>query len=138
MAQWIANRKFQFHKGTIKTLRSAMTTFKRPTFQFHKGTIKTNKRLAEVYLKILIFQFHKGTIKTMQQPLKKFMLRYFNSIKVRLKLLGSKKKLSSRKFQFHKGTIKTQAREVVCRVLFNFNSIKVRLKHHVSSCICVT
>ena len=54
-------------------------------FQFHKGTIKT-VRHGGVYVTIIIFQFHKGTIKTQKSSNCLLTLTNFNSIKVRLKL----------------------------------------------------
>ena len=54
---------FQFHKGTIKTIKKSNTTFTSNIFQFHKGTIKTDKPL-HCLIAFIIFQFHKGTIKT--------------------------------------------------------------------------
>ena len=35
------NKRFQFHKGTIKTTRLVYDRLKTNLFQFHKGTIKT-------------------------------------------------------------------------------------------------
>ena len=55
--------KFQFHKGTIKTVGEGNGVNKQNRFQFHKGTIKTNE--IDRYLQtVKLFQFHKGTIKT--------------------------------------------------------------------------
>ena len=36
-----ADRQFQFHKGTIKTVQMLCSFRPRQPFQFHKGTIKT-------------------------------------------------------------------------------------------------
>ena len=52
----------------------------------------------------------------------------FNSIKVRLKLTGTKVPDICKPFQFHKGTIKTKSSVSVLTSLSYFNSIKVRLK----------
>ena len=59
----IAAGKFQFHKGTIKTILCRPKRQGEQKFQFHKGTIKTElkKRGQPRYS---LFQFHKGTIKT--------------------------------------------------------------------------
>ena len=54
--------KFQFHKGTIKTLSLKRCNILR-MFQFHKGTIKTRCREQRQNTE-RSFQFHKGTIKT--------------------------------------------------------------------------
>ena len=54
------------------------------------------------------FQFHKGTIKTLPEMLTVGELeRYFNSIKVQLKLNLTILVIDTPIFQFHKGTIKT-------------------------------
>ena len=55
--------------------------------------------------------------------------RNFNSIKVRLKPFFNSYPDSFEVFQFHKGTIKTGSfRKEISQVLLYFNSIKVRLK----------
>ena len=42
MSAEMANQQsFQFHKGTIKTMRQPRAINASPLFQFHKGTIKT-------------------------------------------------------------------------------------------------
>ena len=54
------------------------------------------------------FQFHKGTIKTViWESESSEWIEYFNSIKVRLKLLAPLGGTGRILFQFHKGTIKT-------------------------------
>ena len=97
---------FQFHKGTIKTLI--------PTPKPHVGNV---------------FQFHKGTIKTYGDLGFIGNFDYFNSIKVRLKLVGNRQILNGVcVFQFHKGTIKTICLDTTANGIVYFNSIKVRLK----------
>ena len=62
-------QKFQFHKGTIKTLLDLESQMAKYVFQFHKGTIKT---INDNYLPNLCkFQFHKGTIKTGKNTIQK-------------------------------------------------------------------
>ena len=39
--------RFQFHKGTIKTIQRVISFAKSCKFQFHKGTIKTAEQLAK-------------------------------------------------------------------------------------------
>ena len=56
-------------------------------------------------------------------------MRYFNSIKVRLKPNPLRYYLKPDKFQFHKGTIKTGYLYTLAKSDKHFNSIKVRLKH---------
>ena len=75
-------------------------------FQFHKGTIKTLSGDAMPDIKA-IFQFHKGTIKTFLVFLQSNSRTNFNSIKVRLKLPARFELATLSLFQFHKGTIKT-------------------------------
>ena len=77
--------RFQFHKGTIKTLCSSLYRRWQFEFQFHKGTIKT-----PAAVDVVVF------------------LASFNSIKVRLRQNERMEKCRrSHMFQFHKGTIKT-------------------------------
>ena len=99
-------KKFQFHKGTIRTflaqvlqvlcvqhfnsikvqlelrwvlfISSTLTTF-----QFHKGTIRTTWMLREKRIGHQ-FQFHKGTIRTLVTHDFVIPSSYFNSIKVQL------------------------------------------------------
>ena len=100
-----AHAAFQFHKGTIKTLKTAVVARRRRWFQFHKGTIKT------------------------RQPLEKGHCFYnFNSIKVQLKQTGHYQKRGAVQFQFHKGTIKTLCNAREMKGNADFNSIKVQLK----------
>ena len=54
---------FQFHKGTIETLKGLTLKCSVAPFQFHKGTIETGENVRSDN-KTLIFQFHKGTIET--------------------------------------------------------------------------
>ena len=62
----IQNSKFQFHKGTIRTLfKSDVSDFPLP-FQFHKGTIRTVRQ--QYTNECISFQFHKGTIRTLGKP----------------------------------------------------------------------
>ena len=101
----IGARRFQFHKGTIKTHSSFSFPKRNELFQFHKGTIKTQPTI------IIIKHFID-----------------FNSIKVRLKLSVFTVFEHLSLFQFHKGTIKTLLLLCLKMRLINFNSIKVRLK----------
>ena len=58
---------------------------------------------------VVLFQFHKGTIKTDRARFSAGAAAiYFNSIKVRLKLIVYVIGSLMRQFQFHKGTIKTR------------------------------
>ena len=76
-------------------------------FQFHKGTIRTI--LMHMALKTLIplFQFHKGTIRTVLQVLPICPKLNFNSIKVQLEQQNTLTIAPYFQFQFHKGTIRT-------------------------------
>ena len=120
--------RFQFHKGTIRTLLALCNEI--PLFDFN--SIKVRLELCTV--KILL-------------PL----LLYFNSIKVRLeRVAGGCSVVGIQLFQFHKGTIRTDSATdtrtgenlfqfhkgtirtpTVCApsaVMLYFNSIKVRLE----------
>ena len=55
-------------------------------------------------------------------------MRYFNSIKVQLKLSSVAVAPAAIVFQFHKGTIKTENPTQADEYGKNFNSIKVQLK----------
>ena len=97
--------RFQFHKGTIRTLLFIYCIFQFILFQFHKGTIRTIYALGLVAA--LLFQFHKGTIRTFVEDKISKSFQYFNSIKVRLERLRL---------------------TLVHLSLVDFNSIKVRLE----------
>ena len=62
----------------------------------------------------------------------KYLIIYFNSIKVQLRHFISLHTNNVAKFQFHKGTIKTLTSRMLFVKTKNFNSIKVqlRLRHH--------
>ena len=87
--------RFQFHKGTIKTLIYALTLVGGYLFQFHKGTIKT-RTVAVSRTANATFQFHKGTIKTSLLTHNALSVAYFNSIKVRLKHIKNVSQLVSK------------------------------------------
>ena len=97
---------FNSIKVRLKPYRSRRKA-RRWSFQFHKGTIKTLLLIVVGELDAK-FQFHKGTIKTLTTCTKSPIFNsYFNSIKVRLKLLTAVSLALIQIFQFHKGTIKT-------------------------------
>ena len=77
-------REFQFHKGTIETETTTEFSAYLNKFQFHKGTIETQTACFCPFCEKK-FQFHKGTIETHRLSQKRHNLKYFNSIKVRLK-----------------------------------------------------
>ncbi len=56
-------RRFQFHKGSIKTEITRLFAVSSNAFQFHKGSIKTEEAKVKLIIQAL-FQFHKGSIKT--------------------------------------------------------------------------
>ena len=78
---------FQFHNGTIKTLKFPMLWLNGSRFQFHNGTIKTNRWWFQTHSRIT-FQFHNGTIKTTGSIKKINFFEHFNSIMVQLKPIG--------------------------------------------------
>ena len=108
---------FQFHKGTIRTLKSLIQRLEQQykkgvgyvgnQFQFHKGTIRTMQD-AGINANLMKFQFHKGTIRTFRKCIILYKNTNFNSIKVRLELTCDLiARTSTTIFQFHKGTIRT-------------------------------
>ena len=51
--------KFQFHKGTIRTVRLLLGIIVFSSFQFHKGTIRTDLSHRHMFT-AQVFQFHTG------------------------------------------------------------------------------
>ena len=98
--------RFQFHKGTIRTLLLHRPRRQQIPFQFHKGTIRT-RSLRAFRIFRHPFQFHKGTIRTRTRRRNEEYPSNFNSIKVRLELWWIYTLGDSYLFQFHKGTIRT-------------------------------
>ena len=104
----IKNANFNSIKVRLKqaagSIRASIREERR--FQFHKGTIKT---IYNVYTCNLIFDFNsiKVRLKQYRHDMDVSHLYYFNSIKVRLKHVTECTKDVYRIFQFHKGTIKT-------------------------------
>ena len=125
--------KFQFHKGTIKTVHEQCNGFCLYDFNsikvrlkprhhhitdisyFYFNSIKVRLKPDIIWLRqfVSIFQFHKGTIKTLILNALSALIIDFNSIKVRLKLNINGNVQYVLTFQFHKGTIKTFFSRVV-------------------------
>ena len=77
------NTLFQFHNGTINTLKELVEIFSCYKFQFHNGTINTkNKRYCST--KKNGFQFHNGTINTLRHKYNMVFSLCFNSTTVQL------------------------------------------------------
>ena len=76
--------KFQFHKGTIRTLCNLLIINSLTYFNSIKVRLEHQKRYDRELS--ALFQFHKGTIRTMGRPSLFRGFRNFNSIKVRLEL----------------------------------------------------
>ena len=141
--------RFQFHKGTIRTIEVCNSDKSR--YNFNSIKVRLEPYAYAVFRSYVSFQFHKGTIRTKANFLPVLILPYFNSIKVRLELLlqvehqvnhqyfnSIKVRLEPEFqkicqygfiFQFHKGTIRTQLLFLFLVFKLNFNSIKVRLEH---------
>ena len=98
---------FQFHKGTIKTLKNNDYNKIDSGFNSIKVRLKRNTTSKQTFIRGL-FQFHKGTIKTQLSAAILESCSGFNSIKVRLKLGYAILSELATMFQFHKGTIKTR------------------------------
>ena len=65
--------RFQFHKGTIRTILSFKNFLCKILFQFNKGTIRTFTCVSFRRASML-FQFHKGTIRTLLRLLRASLL----------------------------------------------------------------
>ena len=98
--------QFQFHKGTIRTLKFINRSSVGSEFQFHKGTIRTGAAVGGLAGGVP-FQFHKGTIRTCKIENCYLLIYDFNSIKVRLEHFTTAEGIYAALFQFHKGTIRT-------------------------------
>ena len=121
--------KFQFHKGTIRTLSLWLVVGVKELFQFHKGTIRT-MRLLLCFPPMLLFQFHKGTIRTLFFDSDELAQDYFNSIKVQLEQVTV---LTANRFVIaYFNSIKVQLERdnpaAGDTIVLNFNSIKVQLE----------
>ena len=77
---------------------------------------------------VLYFNSIKVRLKLVNHDMSQSRFCYFNSIKVRLKHLLEYDQKQRCTFQFHKGTIKTCCSSAHLLYLRDFNSIKVRLK----------
>ena len=97
--------RFQFHKGTIRTVKFDNGMLPQTYFNSIKVRLEPYQRICVCCWNL--FQFHKGTIRTYYNAIYCCLNCNFNSIKVRLELIISL---------------------VFCPVLNNFNSIKVRLE----------
>ena len=116
MSKHLIRSKFQFHKGTIRTLNLA--SFQRHVYQF---------------------QFHKGTIRTSNREHSLIQHIYFNSIKVQLEPVCAHRWAVPGAFQFHKGTIRTYGIYVEGKLekIFQFHKGTIRTwLHHTPSLCC--
>ena len=124
-----------FHHSSFNStkvrLRRGFLTGRRtePRFQFHKGSIKT-VLIYTACRDACQFQFHKGSIKTTRADGGYRRTDSFNSTKVRLRpsVIDPISSVID-EFQFHKGSIKTFGLFVIVSLLlYCFNSTKVRLR----------
>ena len=136
---------FQFHNGTINTLRHKYSTvfslcFNSTTVQLiqtrHYCTDKevegfnsTTVQLIPNYLhrkkrRSATFQFHNGTINTTQKERKHLSIAGFNSTTVQLILCRDRWRIPQPMFQFHNGTINTSSVivSVTNNALFQFHN----------------
>ena len=104
------------------------TSWARNQFQFHKGTIRT-WILHRPRLDIADFNSIKVRLELVGDTAFRSFISYFNSIKVRLE---HNEEMADMHlcliFQFHKGTIRTQTLMWFSVWSIDFNSIKVRLE----------
>ena len=95
---------FQFHEGSINTLRLAhQATLLR---YFNSMKVRLIHTLAPIWAAAHQFQFHEGSINTED---------------------SEQRKRPPRPFQFHEGSINTISSFSFLATRFNFNSMKVRL-----------
>ena len=74
--------EFQFHKGTIRTLKKITFVPNIPDFNSIKVQLEPDgEHILSLTSK---FQFHKGTIRTFERFRENRLLAHFNSIKVQL------------------------------------------------------
>ena len=150
--------RFQFHKGTIRTvyleagytalphfnsikvrLEQRVTQRKRHNVLYF-NSIKV--RLEPFSIRLAVnhhgFQFHKGTIRTLLAYLAptSFFLFQFHKGTIRTIILNCLVSMSNI-FQFHKGTIRTCIPATTIRAYPYFNSIKVRLEQKESASACI-
>ncbi len=104
--QWVScTLKFQFHKGTIRTIFSCSTVLSASYF----NSIKV--RLEPTFCQSIPSTFS-----------------HFNSIKVRLEPASIEKPICKNGFQFHKGTIRTKLSQAFedCENVFQFHKGTIR------------
>ena len=119
---------FNSIKVRLKLVGLLRRVFHHRRFQFHKGTIKTRRAYAFTFA-AAYFNSIKVRLKRTSTNHSSGSHRHFNSIKVRLKLTSSSQNSLVLSFQFHKGTIKTKQYLLqTTEINKHFNSIKVRLK----------
>ena len=120
-------RRFQFHKGAIRTHFSCSHSANFRYFNSIKVRLEqtmlmplnpTSKNFNSIKVRlelvfdsrehgIIIFQFHKGAIRTKLPKTSLYYIAHFNSIKVRLERRSSSSSCRCRTFQFNKGAIRT-------------------------------
>ena len=98
-----------------------------PKFQFHKGTIRTLSPTADSTVRLYFNSIKVRLELLLLLPLLP-CLPYFNSIKVRLEQTTQTVVNKQQRFQFHKGTIRTSYAGQPALHNSHFNSIKVRLE----------
>ena len=124
--------KFQFHKGTIKTLQ--MKLYAAYIQNFNSIKVRLKPQMKCLMSSCETFQFHKGTIKTNVCVFDGTASLHFNSIKVRLKHDDTSVVfLYSHHFNSIKVRLKRGGGILRCIFDLHFNSIKVRLKRFICS-----
>ena len=148
--QFVQRTRFQFHNGSIKTLRRLGSSFNGHGFNstMVQSKLQTflrflpqkrvsipqwfnqNYKLFIYFLHaFILFQFHNGSIKTSQDFLFSHYLLCFNSTMVQSKLFLNKFLfLAAVQFQFHNGSIKTEYSKITEIFNFSFNSTMVQSK----------
>ena len=99
--------KLGFNSTKVRLRRAAgRLSGKGRKFQFHKGSIKTRSLFPYVTLR----KSFNSTKVRLRRSISYILLHYaicFNSTKVRLRLSGRNLRCVRKSFQFHKGSIKT-------------------------------
>ena len=123
----LQNYKFQFHKGTIRTIVIILILLL--TFNFNSIKVRLEPVLANIYRSTCRYF---NSIKVRLEPnfcdLIRVSVSNFNSIKVRLELENCSNCYRKCEFQFHKGTIRTSIWHYVFVIspLFQFHKGTIR------------
>ncbi len=120
--------QFQFHYGSVKSIKQLLEHVKGVLFQFHYGSVKRQQAVVTPF-NLIIFQFHYGSVKRLiVSSVAPFKL-HFNSTMVRLKAGFDTDLLDGyHAFQFHYGSVKRDLAKfygyAVGEFQFHYGSVK--------------